>query len=150
MKRLGLAFNAKSYLKTNWSRIRQNTKDLTRKYLSLRIDDARDINQETVGVVSKHVELRQLEFNYSTISTENSEILTRILQKLNKLEVLKFLNTDMVVRSLREFKMIKEVQMPNLKTVVLRYSNPSVSCKELLQLGLKNTFSGFSFSSWHS
>ena len=117
--------------KTDWLSIRQNTEDFTRKYYSLRISDARDINQETVGVMSKHIELRQLEFNLSKISSENSEILTRILQNLNKLEVL---STDMIDRSFEGVRMIKEVQMPNLKTVVIHHSNPVVSFRGFFEL----------------
>ena len=136
MKPLRLVYKDYSQPKTegcqkiDWSSIRQNTEDFTRKYLSLRISEAYHINQEAVAVMTKHVDLCQLELNDCALSLENREILTRILQSLTKLEVLKFHDTDMCVRSFEGVRMIKEVQMPNLKTVVLSKSNDAVSCEE--------------------
>ena len=136
MKQLRLVLKDKWCQTIDWLSVRQNTEDFTKKYFSLRISEANHINQETVEIMSKHVELHQLEFNDCVLSLEHCEILTHIMQELNKLEVLKFHETFIVVHSLDEFR-IKDVQMPNLKTVVLYNSSPAVSWKYFFEFWLR-------------
>ena len=145
MKQLRLVFNVSSLQKAGWLRIRQITENFTRKYYSLKIEEATSINQETARAVSKHVELRQLEFHDCGLMIKNNKILAHILQTLRKLEVLKFIDTDMDVYDINELKKIKVVQLPNLKTVVLHESTSAVSStKDLMNCGSVN-ISGSSF-----
>ena len=140
MKRLRFVFQGKPYLeeggspKTDWLSIRQSTEGFTRKYDSLKIARIYHFNQKTVEAVSKHVELRNLDFTSCAMTSEKSEIITNILQNLKKLEILKFSESSMHVRSSEELRMIKEAQMPNLKTVVLHNSSLKVSCKDFFEL----------------
>ena len=65
--------------------IRQNSKNFPRKYYFLKVANVDYINQETIEVISKDIEIWQLDFNNCAMSSENSEILSEILQNLNKL-----------------------------------------------------------------
>ena len=114
-----------------WEKIRRNTENFTRKYFSIEIQSAYEIDQETVTVMSKHVELRQLELFACLLEFKHHKGLTQILQKLRKLEVLKFMDTEMDVSDEKELREIEDVQLPNLKTVVLHDSSAAVSSKRI-------------------
>ena len=129
--------------KVGWPQIRQNTENFTRKYYSMKIESARRFNQETVVVMSKHTELRQLEFFICHLKFEHRNCLTQILRNLSKLQVLKFNNTSLCVADDRELSRIEEVELPNLNTVVLHESSAAVSSKWIRIVAQWSTFFHF-------
>ena len=94
------------------------------------------MNQDAVVAMSKYVELRQLELFACRLKSKHHKGLTQILQNLSKLEVLKFIDTGVSVSVEKELREIEDVQLPNLKTVVISQSSAAVSYKEFNELWL--------------
>ena len=130
----------KRVLKRDWSQrnfwinISKNTNFFKRKYYSLKFEGSVIIiDQDAARVMSYHTEQRQLEFKECFLSIRNSDFLTYIFNNLNKLQVLKFILANCY--DSQKFSIIKGVQMPSLKTVVLYRSSLIVSCSGLFKLG---------------
>jgi hypothetical protein len=125
MKELPLAIEGGS-----WLRIHQQTKELSRKYHTIKVENALTWSDKALTIFRTNgSEMRCLELTDCVFDIERVSMLNRMFGSFTRLESLQLSNVEIDCYDLKKLSRVKPVNLPHLKKLVLYDSNIAVSWK---------------------